>query len=92
MNKPQLASPHQFSSIQVLARFGLRLLVFCIFAAFGATGFRIMFPTFMILSAIYCTMAATFRGEAMFGRVLTHWDEAAGYGVLACLITKLSTA
>ena len=89
MDKPRLATPHQFSSTQVLLRFALRLVAFSVFAAIGAAGFRIMFPTLMSLSAIYCAIAATFRGEAMFGRVLTHWDEAAGYGALACLFTKL---
>jgi hypothetical protein len=89
MDKPRLATPHQFSSSQVLLRFALRLIVFSVFATIGAAGFRIMFPTFMSLSVIYCAIAATFRGEAMFGRVLTHWDEAAGYGALACLFAKL---
>jgi hypothetical protein len=89
MDKPQLATPHQFSSTQVLLRFALRLVAFSVFAAVGAAGFRVMFPTFMSLSAIYCAIAATFRGEAMFGRILTHWDEAAGYVVLACLFSKL---
>ena len=89
MDKPRLATPHQFSSTQVLLRFALRLVAFSVFAAIGAAGFRTMFPTLMGLSAIYCTVAATVRGEAMFGRVLTHWDEAAGYGALACLFAKL---
>jgi hypothetical protein len=89
MDKPRLAPPHQLGSTQVLVRFALRLVVFSVFAAIGATGFRIMFPTLMTLSAIYCAIAATVRGEAIMGRVLTHWDEAAGYGALACLFAKL---
>ncbi len=91
MDEPQLAGSHRFSSAQVLMRFALRLIAFSVFAAVGTVGFRIMFPTLLILAAIYCTIAATFRGEAMLGRVLTHWDEAAGYGALACLIIKLAT-
>jgi hypothetical protein len=90
MDKPRLTSPHRFSSTQVLLRFALRLVLFSVFAVIGAAGFRIMFPTLMILSAFYCTIAAALQGEEMFGRVLTHWDEAAGYGALACLITELS--
>ena len=90
MDEPQLASPHQFSSPQVLLRFVLRLIFFSVFAAIGAAGFRIMFPTFMTLAAIYCAIAATLRGEPIFGRVLTHWDEAAAYTGLACLVIKLS--
>ena len=90
MDEPQRASARQFSSGQVLVRFALRLTIFCVFASPGAGGFRVMFPTSLTLSAIYCAIAATFRGEAILGRALNHWDEAAGYGALACLITKLS--
>jgi hypothetical protein len=90
MDEPQLASPRQFSSGQVLVRFALRLSIYCVFASVGTAGFRVMFPTFLALSAIYCTIAAAFRGESILGRALNHWDEAAGYGALACLITKLS--
>jgi hypothetical protein len=90
MDERQLAHPHQLSSRQVLLRFALRLAVFSVFAVVGAPGFRIMFPTLMILSAISCALAAALRGEAIFGRVLTHWDEAAGYGALGCLVAKLS--
>jgi hypothetical protein len=91
MVEPQLARPHQFSSSQVLVRFVLRLIFFSVFAAGSVGGFRIVFPTFMIFAAVYCVIAATLRGEAVFERrVLTHWDEAAGYGALACLVTKLS--
>jgi len=79
MDNPQLASPHQYGSSQVLLRFALRLILFSVFAAVGTPGFRIMFPTVLILSAIYCALAATFRGEAMLGRVLTR------------LVVKLST-
>jgi len=90
MNEPQLTSPGQFTSAQVVLRFALRLAIFCVFASFGAAGFRVMFPTYLVLCAIYCAIAATFRGEAIRGRVFTHWDEAAGYGALASLLTKLS--
>ncbi len=90
MNRPQLAGSHRFSSTHVLVRFALRLVIFAVFAAVSTVGFRIMFPTLLTLSAIYCAIAAIFRGEAILGRVLTHWDEAAGCGALACLMAKLS--
>jgi len=90
MNEPQLARPHQSGPRQVVLRFALRLVFFSVFAAVGAAGFHVMFPTFMTLAAIYCAMVATLRGEAFFARVLTHWDEAAWYGFLACLVAKLS--
>jgi len=89
MPEPQLASP-QFSSSQVLVRFALRLIFFSIFALVSAAGFPVLFPRLMALAAIYCAIVATLRGEPIWGRVLTHWDEAAGYGALACLVAKLS--
>lgn len=92
MDEPQLARPHQFSSSQVLFRFLLRLIVFTVCAVAATPGFRIMFPTLMFLSALACALAAVLRGEAIFGRVLTHWDEAAGYGALGCLFGGRSIA
>jgi hypothetical protein len=90
MTEPRLASPHQFSSSQVLVRFALRLLFLSIFALVSAAGFPTLFPRLMALAAIYCVIVAALRGEPVWGRVLTHWDEAAGYGAIACLVAKLS--
>ncbi|HUI96789.1 MAG TPA: hypothetical protein VLX44_13610 [Xanthobacteraceae bacterium] len=89
MNEPQLANMRQFSSGQVLLRFVLRLTIFCVFASLSAAGFRVMLPTFLTLSVLSCVIAAAFRREAIFGHALTHWDEAAGCGALACLIAEL---
>lgn len=89
MDESQFASPRQFSSNQVLVRFALRLAIFCVFASLSAAGFHVMLPTFLTLSAISCVIAATFRREAILGRALTHWDEAAGCAALACLIAEL---
>jgi hypothetical protein len=90
MDERQIARPHRISSRQVLWRFALRLTLFTVIAMVGTPGFRILFPTFMILSAISCALAAALRGEALFGRELTHWDEAAVYGALGCLVAKLT--
>ena len=62
---PQLISPRQFSSAQVVIRFVVRLMIFCVFASFGGAGFRVMFPTFLILSAIYCAIAGNVPGRSV---------------------------
>jgi hypothetical protein len=42
------------------------------------------------LSAIFCVIVGAMRREAMFGPVLTHWDEAAAYAVIGRLSSALS--
>jgi hypothetical protein len=42
------------------------------------------------LSAIFCAVVGAMRREAMFGPVLTHWDEAAAYAVIGLLVSALA--
>jgi hypothetical protein len=42
------------------------------------------------MSAIFCAVAGAMRREEMFGRALTHWDEAAAYAVLGHLAAVLA--
>jgi hypothetical protein len=59
------------------------------FATFGAQGSRRHLPPFwrsQSFSASSCTM----RREALFGPMLTHWDEAAAYAVIGRLVSVLS--
>jgi hypothetical protein len=76
MDGPQRAIP-QFTSRQVLGRFVLRLALLATFANFGNQGFVVTFSTLLALAAIFCSIVATLRREALFGPELTHWDEAA---------------
>jgi hypothetical protein len=88
--RPSPTISHQFSSSQVLLRFVLRLALLSTFAIFGAQGFGTTFATLLALSAIFCAVVGVVRREAMFGPVLTHWDEAAAYAVIGRLVSMLS--
>ncbi len=86
MQQLRPAVPPQLNSRQVLFRAMLRLVLLSAFAAFGSQGFSQTFASLLALAAIFCAMVAAMRGEAMFGRALTHWDEAATYAVLSRLV------
>jgi hypothetical protein len=86
MQESRPATPLQLNSRQVLFRAAFRLAVVSAFATFGTQGFGQTFATFLALTAIFCAIVAAMRGEAIFGRALTHWDEAATYAVLSRLV------
>jgi hypothetical protein len=88
--KPRPTISHQLSSSQVVLRFVFRLALLSTFAIFGTQGFGTTFATLLALSAIFCAVVGVVRCEAMFGPVLTHWDEAAAYAVIGRLVSMLS--
>ena len=90
MQEPKPTIPHQFNSLQVVVRFVFRLLLLSIFATFGTQGFGTTFGAVLELSAIFCAVVGAMRREAIFGPMLTHWDEAATYAVIGRLVTALS--
>lgn len=65
-----------FKSVQVAARFGLRILILVSFAAFGNPGFGRSFAALLLLSVVLCAVTGLVRQERLFARTLTHWDEA----------------
>ncbi len=71
----------ELNSRQVLFRILFRLILLITFATFGSRGFGQAFAALLALSAVFCTVAAAMRREAIFGPTLTHWDEAAVYAV-----------
>jgi hypothetical protein len=81
--------PHQLSSSQVLWRFVLRLVLLSTFATFSTHGFGTTFAALLTLSAAFCAVLGAMRREAMLGPVLTHWDEAAAYAVIGCLVSAV---
>jgi hypothetical protein len=87
--KPRPTISHQLSS-QVVLRFVFRLALLSAFAIFGTQGFGTTFAILLGLSAIFCAVVGAVRREAMFGPVLTHWDEAAAYAVIGRLVSVLS--
>ena len=90
MEEPRPTIPHQLNSLQILLRFMFRLLLLSTFATFGAQGFGTTFAAILALSATFCAVVGAMRREAMFGPVLTHWDEAAAYAVIGRLVSALS--
>ena len=90
MEEPRPTIPHQFNSSQVLLRFVFRLVLLSTFATFSTEGFGTVFAALLALSAIFCAVVGAMRREAMFGPMLTHWDEAAAYAVLGHLVSALS--
>jgi hypothetical protein len=86
LRRSQPATQARLNSRHVLFRALFRLLLMTACAAFGSRGFGQTLAALLALAAIYCGIVAAMRGEAMFGRVLTHWDEAATYAVLGRLV------
>jgi len=90
MHQPKSTLPNEFNSLQVVARFVLRLLLVSTFATFGTRGFGTTFGTMLELLAVLCAVVGALRREALFGPVLTHWDEAATFAVIGLLVSALS--
>ena len=65
-----------FKSVQVVARFGLRILILGSFAAFGGLGFGRSFAALLLLSVVLSAVTGLVRQERPFAGTLTHWDEA----------------
>ena len=82
-NSPDI--PRDLGSAQALARFFLRLVILGIFAALGSQGFGMALEGLLAFAAFYCIFSAAVRREEPFGPVLTHFDEAAAYAVIARL-------
>jgi hypothetical protein len=78
--------PRDLRSTQVLIRFCLRMIILAVFASFGSIGFGRSFAALLWMSTILSVIVATMKQESPLGSVLTHWDEAAAYGSLWCLI------
>jgi hypothetical protein len=83
MRTTKPANRRQLSSSQVVVRFALRLALLSTFAV-GHEGYAGTLAGFLLLSAVCCAAVGAARREAVFGPVLTHWDEAAVYGLVGC--------
>ena len=77
--------PRELVSVQVLIRFLLRMVILSVLAVVGSQGFGKTLESLLVLAAFYCITFAAIRREAPFGPVLTHFDEAAAYAVVAGL-------
>ena len=82
--------PPQLHSRQALFRILFRLVLLSTFATFGSQGFGKTFAALLTLSTVFCIVSGAMRREEIFGRALTHWDEAATYAVLGRLVATLA--
>jgi hypothetical protein len=78
---------NDIKSVLVIGRFCSRIIVICMFAALGGTGFGKSLAALLMLSAAFCVVGGVFRRETPFDTALTHWDEAAVYGLLYGLVS-----
>ena len=83
------AIPPQTNSRQVVFRVLFRFVVLTAFATLGSQGFGETSATLLALTAVFCAITAAMRREAIFGRALTHWDEAAVYAVVGHVVWTL---
>jgi hypothetical protein len=85
MQPPRPIVSYQLTSLQVLFRFGFRLVILSVFASFGTQSFGITLSMLLAMSAIFCAIVGAMRHEAIFAPALTHWDESVTYAVLSHL-------
>jgi hypothetical protein len=79
--------PQELTSIQVLARFCVRMSILAAFAAFGSIGFGRSLAALLWMSTVLSAVIGFMRREAAFDKVLNHWDETAAYAALCCLVS-----
>ena len=86
----QLANTPRIESVQVLARFGVRLVILTAFAAFGAIGFSRSLVALLWMSTLLTAVIGGVRREPILAPQLNHWDEMAAYGALCALFNALN--
>jgi VIT1/CCC1 family predicted Fe2+/Mn2+ transporter len=84
--------PQELRSAQVLARFGVRMIILLAVAAFGSIGFGRSLAALLWMSAILGAVLGTVRREPPFDKVLNHWDETVAYAALCCLVSGFNQA
>jgi hypothetical protein len=78
------------TTLGILVRFSLRLLVLAPFAAFAKIGFLTAFSSLLAVTSCCCAIVGNLRRENPFGPVFTYFDEAAAYGCLSAVIWQLA--
>jgi hypothetical protein len=74
------------SSVDVLQRLCLKLLLLVIFAQLhGAAGWREALAQLALLTAAGCVLLACNRQERPRFDSLNYWDEACCFGLIACI-------
>jgi len=80
------------ASVQVMARFVLRIVILVSFAMLGSIGFARSLETLLWMSIVLCVVVAAMRRETLFQAALNHWDETVAYAALYALVCGLSQA
>jgi hypothetical protein len=88
--KASAATPGRVQSVRVVVRFLLRMAVLGVFALAGQSGFMTTMESLLMMATLYCSLVAGLRQEEPLGSELTHFDEAAGYGLLLCVAHQLA--
>jgi hypothetical protein len=86
----QLTKTPRTEAAQVLARFGLRLIVLTAFAAVGSIGFGRSLVALLWMSTLLSAVIGGVRREMPLAPHLNHWDEMAAYGALCALVNALN--
>ena len=84
--------PQEVQSTRVLVRFGLRVIILVIFAAFASIGFGRGLAALLWMSIILCAVIGAMRREPPFGPVLNHWDEMVAYAAMFALVSVFNQA
>jgi hypothetical protein len=87
---PPPALSAEARSTQVIVRFCLRIIVLTVFASLSGAGFGTSLIVLLWMSTILATVAGALRREFVFDQCLTHWDEAAIYAALYCLVSAIN--
>ncbi len=82
--------PQELRSTQAIIRFGLRMIILVVFATFGDIGFGRSLAALLWMSAVFSAVVGAVKREPPFDTVLNHWDEAAAYTALCCLVSGLN--
>jgi fatty acid desaturase len=75
---------------EVIVRFFARMIVLLAFAAISGIGFAPSLAMLLWMCTILSAGVAAFKRELPFADTLNHWDEAAAYIALCCLVESLS--
>lgn len=68
------------------------MIILVAFAAFTSSGFGRSLVALLWMSTILGATLAVIRREPAFDAVLNHWDEAAAYAALCCLVSAVNQA
>lgn len=76
---------------KVGARFAMRFAIFFGFASLSGTDFTENFVSLLWMATVFCAAIAALKRGSFADRSLNHWDEAAMFGALFCILSGFNT-